>query len=211
MESSNPSLLSTPMKRPFSGRSVAAAVRAPNYSPQQFADFDERLEAHIDGLRVAGEAGWKLAEDALEEEEPEAFFPAAVLAIEAADRRFDAILARAEEASAVAPGVISALGWVEPKFLGGRVKTLLNGSSPFQQMLGLAACALHRKDPGAVLDQSLASSTATVRSRALRTAGELARVDLLPSVVTALGDPKHEARYWAARSAVLLGNREQGA
>jgi len=31
-----------------------SAVHAPNYSPQQFADLDERLAAHIDGLRKAG-------------------------------------------------------------------------------------------------------------------------------------------------------------
>jgi uncharacterized protein (TIGR02270 family) len=35
----------------------------------------------------------------------------------------------------------------------------------------------------------------------------LGRVDLLPLVLAALADNKKDARYWARRSAVLLGNR----
>jgi uncharacterized protein (TIGR02270 family) len=185
------------------------AIDAPNYSPRQLGDLDERLEAHIDGLRVAGEEGWKLAEAALDSESAEDFFPASVLAIEAVDDRFTAILERAEELPTVAAGVISALGWVEPKFLNGRVRSLLDDSSPFRQMLGIAACAVHRRDPGPVLDRFIASKAPNVRARALRTAGELGRTDLLPLVMAALEDSKRDARFWATWSAVLLGDRRK--
>ena len=185
----------------------AGAVDQPNYGPTQFADLDERLEAHIDGLLVAGEAGWSLAEAALDNEGPEDFFPATVLAIETADDRLAGIIARAESAADVVPGVISALGWVAPTFLAGRVKSLLIDASPFQQMLGLSACDVHRKDPGVVLDRFLVSPDARVRSRAVRTAGELGRDDLMPQLLRALMDDKHEVRYWASRSGVLLGDR----
>jgi uncharacterized protein (TIGR02270 family) len=187
----------------------ASAVSAPNYSRQQFADLDERLEAHIDGLRVGGDEGWKLAEEALDNGGPEDFFPASVLAIESTDDRFARIVARAEEAPEVAPGVISALGWVAPTFLAGRVKALLNGSSPFRQRLGIAACAVHRKDPGAALERYLASRAPAVRSRALRAAGELGRTDLFPAVVSVLANDKQNARFWAAWAAVLLGDRSK--
>lgn len=187
----------------------SAAVQAPNYDPAQLADLDERLEAHIDGLRVAGDEGWKLAEQALDNEGPEDFFPASVLAVETTDERFSRILDRAAAAPDVVPGVVSALGWVAPKFLGGRVTSLLNGSSPFRQTLGIAACAVRRKDPGAVLDRFLTSPEGSVRARALRAAGELGRVDLLPQVLRALTDDKRDARFWARRSAVLLGHRGQ--
>jgi uncharacterized protein (TIGR02270 family) len=183
------------------------AVHAPNYSPQQFSDLDERLEAHVDGLRVAAEDGWKVIEAGLENEAPEDFFSASVLAIEASDGRFADLLDRATGLPDVAPGVISGLGWVHPKFLSGRVKALLGSTQPFHQMLGIAACAVHRKDPGTVLGHYLTSAAAAVRARALRTAGELGRADLLPALITALSDSKQDARFWAARSAVLLGNR----
>ncbi|SCX77908.1 TIGR02270 family protein [Nitrosospira sp. Nsp13] len=183
------------------------AVSAPNYSPQQLADLDERLAAHIDGLRVAGDEGWKLTEATLDNEGSEDFFPAAVLAIEAQDARFDTLLERAKHAPEALPGLISALGWVSSQFLGGRVKTLFEDAMPLKQKLGIAACALHRKDPGPVLDRCLASPVDSVRIRALRTAGELGRKDLLPQCQTTLIDAKPEVRFWAAWSAVLLGDR----
>lgn len=186
-----------------------AAVHAPNYAPQQFADLDERLDAHIDGLRVAGDEAWKLAEAGLDNEEPEDFFVAAVLALEATDDRFEKLLERAESVPDVTPGVISALGWVEPKLLSSRVKSLLEDASPFRQRMGLAACAVHRKDPGPTLDRLLTAADPALRARALRTAGELGRVDLLPAVLNALTDQKQDARFWARRSAVLLGNRQR--
>jgi len=187
-----------------------SAVHAPNYSPQQFADLDERLAAHIDGLRVAGEEGWLHALALIDNEGPEDFFVAAVLAIEAVDSRFDDLVERArEDLPEVVPGLISALGWVEPKHLGGRVKALLDDASPLRQKLGVAACALHRRDPGALLGELLASAPDSVRIRALRAAGELGRADLLPQAQSLLGEAKPELRFWAAWAAVLLGDRAQ--
>ncbi len=185
----------------------ASAVHAPNYSPVQFADLDERLEAHIDGLRVAGDGGRRIAGELAEGGEPEHVFASAVLAIEATDDTFADLLARSEEVPEATPGLISALGWVEPTFLSGRVKSLLDAESPFQQMLGVAACAMHRRDPGAVLQSYVTSPAATVRSRALRSAGELGRRDLLPPVLAAVGDAKRDVQFWAAWAGVLLGNR----
>ena len=33
-------------------------VRSPNYTAQDVAEVDSRIEAHLDGLRLAGEVGW---------------------------------------------------------------------------------------------------------------------------------------------------------
>lgn len=188
----------------------AHAVQAPHYSPQQFADLDERLAAHIDGLRVAGEEGRRVAEAALDLGGPEDFFPAAVLALESDDDRCESLLARLKESPEAIPGVVSALGWVSAQFLGGRVKTWLNDASPLKQKLALAACALHRKDPGAALARLLESPADSVRIRALRSAGELGRRDLAPRLQAAFADPKPEARFWSAWSAVRLGDRGSG-
>ena len=183
------------------------AVHAPNYSHRQFADLDERLAAHVDGLRVAGDDGWRCAAEALHSAGPEDFFPAAVLAIESADGRFDELLARAQPAPQAVTGLMSALGWVEPEHLGGRVKALLGGDAPLARKLGITACALHRRDPGAALDAALDDTADSVRIRALRAAGELGRTDLLPHVLALLGEAKPELRFWAAWSAVLMGDR----
>lgn len=185
----------------------AFAVHAPNYSPKQFSDLDERLAAHIDGLRVAGDEGWKLVETALDSEGPEDFFAAGVLAIEAHDGRFDQLVARVKGAPEVIPGLISASGWVSWRFIEEQVKSLLDNTSPLKQKLGLAAYAMHRQDPGPVLDRCLESPVASVRIRALRAAGELGRKDVKLQLQAALGEAKIELRFWAAWSAVLLGDR----
>jgi uncharacterized protein (TIGR02270 family) len=192
---------------PFLWHQRAHAVNAPNYSPQQFADLDERLEAHIDGLRVAGDEGWKLAAAAVENGGAEDFFLAAVLALEAQDGRFDALIERAKRLHEVVPGLTSSLGWVDPKFLTRLVQALLEDPSPFKQMLGIATCAEHRKDAGRWLESYMTSQAAGVRTRALRAAGELGRTDLLPQILAALRDSKQEARFWAAWSGVILGDR----
>ena len=185
------------------------AVGAPNYSPQQFADLDERLEAHIDGLRVAGEEGLRISFELLDDEEPENFFPAAVLALEADGERFDELVQRASQSPEVTPGLVSGLDWVSAQFLGGRVKAYIEDASPLKQKLGIAACAFHRKDPGSLLAEFLNSSVDSVRIRAMRAAGDLGRKDLLQPLQSSLVEVKPEARFWAARSAVLLGDRNK--
>ena len=45
------------------------------------------------------------------------------------------------------------------------------------------------------------------RAFAFRAAGELGRIDQMPPLIRGINDPKQEARFWAAWSAVLLGNR----
>ncbi|MGH7070606.1 MAG: TIGR02270 family protein [Acetobacteraceae bacterium] len=187
----------------------AAAVRAPNYTLSQLAGLDERLEAHIDGLRVAAEDGWRHAEEAVAGGGPADVFPAAVLALEAQDGRFEAILERVQKTPEARPGVISALGWVEAARIGPTVRALLRDANPFGSMLGLAACGVHRINPGARLAEALESSAGPVRARALRTVGELGQRDLLPKLLQALNDRNRSARFWAAWSAVRLGDRSE--
>jgi uncharacterized protein (TIGR02270 family) len=184
------------------------AVHAPNYSPTQFADLDERLAAHLDGLRVAGEFGWTVAVGATESGAPEDYFPAAVLALESrGEDNLTTILDRTSDAPDAEPGVISAIGWVEPTFLRGRVMAWMETTSPALQHLGVAACNVQRTDPGSALARLITSPVPRVRARALRAAGELGRADLMSSVLSGVRDPKIEARFSASRSGVLLGDR----
>jgi uncharacterized protein (TIGR02270 family) len=58
------------------------ATRAPHYGLKDLAKLDERVEAHLDGLRVAGEPGWELCKAALGNEEAGEVFAASVMAFE---------------------------------------------------------------------------------------------------------------------------------
>ena len=192
---------------PFLWLQRAAAVRAPNYTIDQLATLDEHLEAHIDGLRVAADEGRRLAEEAAEGGNPEDVFPAAVLALEVQDGRFEAMVEQLQNAPEAVPGLVSALGWTEAARIGPTVRALMRDPNPFRNMLGIAACGVHRIDPGARLREALASPSGPVRARALRTLGELGQRDLLPEIVRALNDRNLSAQFWAAWSAVRLGDR----
>ncbi len=187
-----------------------AAVRAPHYNLKDLARLDERVEAHLDGLRVAGDEGWKLAEEGLAHEEPGEAFAAAVLALESGERdRLDRVLAAVGAAPEMFRGLASACGWVAPKALQGTVSGLLNGGSPFLQRIGITACAAHRVDPGSALVKAVADDDPLLRARALRTTGELGRRDLLAALREQLSDSDLTCAFWAAWSAVLLGDRER--
>lgn len=183
-------------------------ARAPHCDLKDLAKHDNRIEAHIDGLRVAGEDGWALAAEQLRYEEPGEVFAAGVLALESkAGARIIQVLEVAERVPETTRGLISALGWVHPKDLQGTGKALLDAEQPFLRRLGIAACAIHRVDPGPALIDAMADADPALRARALRAAGELGRHDLLQELKDRGTDEDDACRFWAAWSSVLLGDR----
>ena len=79
------------------------AVARPQYTLDTLAELDQRVEAHLDGLRVAGEIGAHLTNDQfLEFPEPGEAFTAALLALEVASADTIQVLFEAAE---VSPGI----------------------------------------------------------------------------------------------------------
>jgi uncharacterized protein (TIGR02270 family) len=187
----------------------SVVVRAPHVKLHLLRRLDDRIAAHLDGLEVAGEFGWKLCEAALESPGVGEVFAAAVQAIE--DKRsagLDALLSLTEAVPVLRAGLISAFGWVSAQFLKGTIRDLIRSPSAFRREVGIAACAMHRVDPGAVLNAALADGDPRLRARGLRVSGEGGRRDLLPDCVKALSDEDAGCRLWAARSALMLGERD---
>lgn len=92
------------------------AADGPQVRLRDLARLDERVEAHLDGLRVAGAVGWRLAADGLDRYgEPGETFAAAVLALGTGDpARLEPVLERAAAEPACRRAVVAALGWVGP-------------------------------------------------------------------------------------------------
>ncbi len=184
------------------------AVYAPHYNLKDLAKLDGRVEAHIDGLRIAGDYGWKACCHNLEFKECGEVFTAAILALEGNHiDRINKVYQVAEEARETLTGLVSAFGWVEPHHLQGKVNGLLVSNNPLWRQVGIAACAIHRVVPGQFLDQAIQDDYPQLRARALRAAGELGRVDLKSALLEQISNQDTAIGFWTAWSAVLLGGR----
>lgn len=188
------------------------AVHAPHYRLKDLAKLDNRVEAHLDGLRIAGAEGWELLEQALKIGEAGELFAAGLLALESRDpQKIAKVISIAETADEAGKGLVSAFGWTQPAKLAGTVKQLLDSGSSFQQLIGLSACSVHREHPGKILNQLVVDSNTelALRVRALRIAGELKCRDLFYNLRDCFRDEQALIRYWAAWSAVLIGDRAE--
>nr|WP_275298103.1 TIGR02270 family protein [Halomonas campisalis] len=184
------------------------AVAAPHYSLVDLAKLDKRVEAHLDGLRIAGDAGWAACVEQLEYREPGEVFAAAVLALESGEA---GRIRRVYEAVGAAPeaqrGLVSAFGWVDRAWWRGEIRMLLAAEAPFWRRLGLAAAASQGVDPGRPLLDALGADDPALCGTALRVAARLGRTDLLPSVQARLASDDETVRFSAAWAATLLGDR----
>jgi uncharacterized protein (TIGR02270 family) len=84
----------------------------------------------------------------------------------------------------------------------------LSASDPFQRLVGIAASAMHRVDPGLITARRLEDADPNVRARAYRTAGELGKRELVSALAASITDEDESGGFWVAWSAVLLGDRE---
>jgi len=171
--------------------------------------LDERLAAHVDGLRVAGKFGMELAWNAAVEQGfcgPDSF-AAFLLSLE--QKNVDGFMqALVETPSPAATKVAAAAyGWTSSQFLQGTIKNLLASDIPFYRQIGITACALHRVDPGAALSSATQDENIPLRARALKTAGELGRSDLLPLCEALVTHQDAAIRFWAAWSTALMGSQ----
>lgn len=183
-------------------------VRAPHVDLLQLGRLDERIAAHLDGLTVAGAVGTEYCRAALESPGAGEVFALAVRALESRDTpSWRHVLALASALPEAQRGVASALGWVSPQVLQGVVQHLLASPQAYERALGLAACRMHRVNPGDSLAAALSSPDTSLRAAAWRCAGELGRTDLRDAACAALADDEPEVAFQAAWAACLLGDR----
>ena len=88
------------------------AVASAHHDLESLTRLDDRLEAHLDGLRIAGEVGWQAAWSEFEAHpEPGETFAAAVLAFESAHpTRTQQVLDAIKADPSLIRAVVSAFG-----------------------------------------------------------------------------------------------------
>lgn len=184
---------------------------APHVKLHHLRRFDDRLAACLDGLAIAGEGGWPLVEETLENpSKPKLFVATASVLTGRRAEHLERLLALTEAMPETEAGLRSAFGWLEPQALQGVVVEMLKSRDARRRALGIAATAMHRLDPGQGTPRYADDSNPAVRARAFRTAGELGKREFLAQLTAALGDEDAGCKFWAAWSAVLLGDRQRG-
>lgn len=190
----------------LSGARTALTV-APQVTLAHLRGFDGRLDAHMEGLAIAGEAGWRLCETALESPSAGVVFMAAARALEDQRReRFGRLVALAKAVPAARQGLTNALEWVQPKHLEGLVVRLLGSADAFERRLGVSACGRHRVR-SAPSTSHVRDAETSVRARALRVAGEIGDMQAAVACEAAIAGDDDSCRWWGTWSSVVLGNR----
>lgn len=175
------------------------AAASPRYTLRELARLDERLDAHVDGLRISGDEGWALGQAQLGDLESGVLFPLAITAFESGDRgRMRDVVVAGCAAPAARRTLVSALGWLDWTSVEPWIGRLLSASVPAQRLIGVAACAVRRFDPGDALGALLTDDDPEVRARAVRAVGELGRRDLIGRVGQLRADAHDATRYWSA-------------
>lgn len=185
------------------------AVCAPHYDLEELAELDQRIEAHLDGLSIAGQAGYEALFEQLDAHAQGEAFALAALAMQAGDEavigRMRACLAESREARR---GFAAALGWLDWERVQPWVERLLASPEPLFRSLGLAACGMHRQDPGPALLSALGHADPAVLARAARTAGELRRRDLMADIRAYRAHDDPSLRFWANWATAQMGDEE---
>lgn len=183
------------------------AVSALHYNLIDLTDLDNRVEAHIDGLRVAGDAGWEICREALSWKEPGEIFAAGVLAFESGDKmRIETLLAAVGEDPVLARGLISALGWLPYDQAAPYIDGFLASDSPFFRYIGVASGAVHRQCRMDALTAAAHDDMPLLRARALRAIGEMGKREFQAVVKNHLADKDEHCRFWAAWSAAVFSD-----
>jgi uncharacterized protein (TIGR02270 family) len=184
-------------------------IRQPHYDLSELAGLDNRVEAHLDGLRVNGEPAWQTVKEQAEQfGEAGEVFAAAVLALESGDRdRIDPLIALGGAAPDLERPLISAFGWTSAPAVSGLMRALLSSAAPSARRVAVAVHAIRREDLGQSWPRLLHDDDPRVRARAIRAAAELGKCDVLSELHHFMNDKDPPCRFWAAWSAARLGDR----
>ncbi|AZO71123.1 MAG: hypothetical protein E5V92_28040 [Mesorhizobium sp.] len=172
------------------------------------AGVDRRLEANLDGLRIAGPAAWPFVV-ALHEDFPEKgeLFIYAWMAIEQGDgHRVVEAVELGRQSKDEARGLVGALEWHKPESIAPLVRGWIGAQDAFKRFLGVSACLRHGVDPKQLLARLVRDQDARVRAISLHLAGKMKRADLGKELQTALEDAEEQPRLWAAWALVELGS-----
>ncbi|TWE06774.1 uncharacterized protein (TIGR02270 family) [Pseudomonas sp. AG1028] len=185
------------------------AVGAPHYDLAHLGDLDERIEAHLDGLQIAGLKGLHLLLEQLTPHAQGEVFATAALALRMSNESALETLYQHLHANPEGEAfLVAALGWLEWHEVSALIERDLSSTDAQHRRITLAAHALHGKDPGPALLSALGHGDASVLAAAARLAGTLRRRDLLQPLRQHRLHGDDEVRFWSNWASAQMGDQE---
>jgi uncharacterized protein (TIGR02270 family) len=186
------------------------AVGQPHYNLADLAKLDGQVEAHLDGLRIAGDTGWRTCVDELRWRESGEVFMAAVLALEEGnDEKIECALQVLGYSYHLQRSFVSACGWIAESRISRPLRDFWNSGDAQRRYLALAACAIHRTNCSSMLRPAIEDDDTQLRARALRAAGESGRTDLIDNTRDAMDGVDERSRIAAAWATARLVRDER--
>ena len=187
------------------------AVGQPHYRLKDLARLDSAVEAHLDGLRVAGEAGWECVREELVHAEAGEFFTTAWLAL-ALDKRsaFEEMTGKAASMHGGDPGIeaaiVSAILWQEGPGAARIAGELLDSSQAGERRLGVIAAGRMRSLTAPRFLRLFEGHDPDLTLPLLQAAGQSNLPELLPALKSLLREASGEIRFRAAWAAAIAGD-----
>lgn len=182
------------------------AVRAPHYRLVDLVKLDRRIDAQLDGLRIAGDDGWDVCEEQLRNRQAADVFACGILAFESCDPRWLECVESVVRSDPTLVGALaSALGWLENHQAAPHWRRLAGARDVTLRQVGITAAALHRAHPGPSLELGLLSDEPQLRARSYRAVGQLNDRSLSSRLATGFAERDDACRFWAAWSGGMVG------
>jgi uncharacterized protein (TIGR02270 family) len=185
-----------------------AAVCAAHYSLSDLAGLDLRLDAHLDGLRVAGPCCREFCSELLSGLDGGEAFVMTFVNADCDDlAAVRNLISKYGEAWNLLRGVISALAWLGDEHP--QVWPTISGwTDACARLVTLAGTTVCRHNLSLDLTGALADDDSRLQARALRAIGEMGRSDLVCAAGDYLESGDELVRFEASWSSALFGNQD---
>lgn len=190
------------------------ALWRPSLNLSQFSRFDQLLDAHLEGLRLAADSAWPYAFKRMTQwKTADEVFAASYIAIqECREYQLSAITKIALTNSDAITGISAALQWT--LLLSGKEKVLPAIQFLWQQQDSIKSAVINTAmqipeiNINAILATAIHSTDAALRTKALEAIGNYHLTDYLPALYKALNDTAPLCRLAASTSLAIMGKPE---
>jgi uncharacterized protein (TIGR02270 family) len=183
------------------------AVSASHYKLKHLGRLDARLDAHLRGLRVAGAAGWRVAQVALGDLTPGSLFVGAYLAFASrtAQQMYQMLQLGLTDDS-LERTLVGALEWIEYPTVHSALAQLLRSKSTAHRRIGLTAMIGHRRDVDREVEKACGDEDPSLRLLAFKSIGAMKRRELRNLAEPGLRDSDPLCRFWSGWSLAMHGD-----